>query len=893
MQAVREVEGVAEYRLANGLQLLLVADDSKPSTTVNLTFRVGSRHENYGETGMALLLEHLLFKGSPAHPQVWAEFTKRGLAANGSTSFDRTNYTASFSTNDDNLRWYLGWQADAMVNSFIARRDLDSEMTVVRNEMERGENSPDRILYQKTLAAMFQWHSYGRDTIGARSDVENVDIPRLQAFYRLYYQPDNATLIVSGKFEPAKVIDWVAQSFGKIRKPARSLPHLYTMDPAQDGERSVTLRRSGGTPLLYAAYHTPPEASATHAAVELLALVMGDTPSGRLHKALTEQQLAASTFAYSQGLAEPGFALFGAQLAPGQYADAARTAMLATIEAVARQPLTAEELQRARVKWLKDWDQSFSNPEAIGHALGDAAGQGDWRLLFLTRDRIRSVTLAELQRAAEQYLIASNRTFASYVPTDAPERPPAPAAVDVVAELKAFKPQAAAAAVEAFDATPANIEQRTQRFTVGGIRAALLPKGTRGGVVHATLTLHFGDEKTLFGQGEVPDTVADLLDKGTQTLTRQQLQDKLDALRTEVGFSDALGRISVGISSRRNNLSDAIRLVGEMLRRPAFTAESLAEVKRQALAGIEQQRKEPEAVVENALARLANAQTPAYPRGDPRYARTFDEIIADVNAVTLEQVRAFHARFYGARVGEFSAVGDFDIAQVQRALQDAFADWNASGEPYARVPRPLKPLPAERLLLPTPDKQNATLLARLGVPLTDNDADYPALVMANHLLGGGGTSRLWKRVRETEGLSYDVGSHIAWGSLEPNSEWTANAIFAPQNRARVEAAFREELARALKDGFSAQELADGVRGVINLRRLARSQDATVAQGLANNEFLGRSFKRSEEVDRALQALTLAQVNAAMRKYIRPDAIATGVAGDFKSQLGALPAPRRP
>ena len=215
VQDVREVEGVHEYRLANGLQILLVPDDSKPTTTVNLTYRVGSRHENYGETGMAHLLEHLLFKGTPSHPQVWAEFTKRGLAANGSTASDRTNYTATFSANDDNLRWYLAWQADAMVNSFIARRDLDSEMTVVRNEMERGENSPDRILYQKTLAAMFQWHAYGRDTIGARSDVENVDIPRLQAFYRSYYQPDNATLIVRGRFVPAQVLAWVGQSFGR------------------------------------------------------------------------------------------------------------------------------------------------------------------------------------------------------------------------------------------------------------------------------------------------------------------------------------------------------------------------------------------------------------------------------------------------------------------------------------------------------------------------------------------------------------------------------------------------------------------------------------------------------------------------------------------------------
>ncbi|MBW8831326.1 MAG: insulinase family protein [Burkholderiales bacterium] len=873
---VTSVEGVDEYLLPNGLQVLLVPDDSKPTTTVNLTVRVGSRHENYGETGMAHLLEHMMFKGTPKHPKVWAEFEKRGLAANGSTAFDRTNYTASFSANEENLNWYVGWLADALVNSYVARKDLDTEMTVVRNEMERGENNPEGTLYKKTLAVMFDWHNYGKSPIGARADVENVDIPRLQAFYHSYYQPDNASLIVSGKFVPAKLIATVAQTFGKIKKPTRKLPTFYTLDPTQDGERSLTLRRVGGTPVFFAGYHVPAGADPDYAAVEVLANVMGDTPSGRLHKRLTEKQLAAGTFAFAQAMADPGFAIFGTQLAPGQDLDKARAELLATLESVAAEPVTDAEVQRAKAKWLNSWEQSFTNPEAVGHALSDYVSLGDWRFFFLLRDRVREVQTADVQRVATQYLLPANRTLGTYVPTDKPQRAPTPVAVNVAEQLKRFKPQVAAASTEAFEATPENIDKRTQMFTVAGLKAALLPKGTRGNAVHAYLTLRFGDEKSLFGTGEVPDFVAALLNKGTRTMSREQFQDRLDQLKTEMAVTSEAGQVNVILVSRRDTLPAAIALVGEMLRTPTFPTDTLEETKRGALSGIEQQRKQPEAVAENAVSRVGNP----YPRGDVRYARTFDEMVADVNAVTLEKVRDFHSRFYGAKRGEFAAVGDMDVTLVRKALEEALGDWNA-GMAFTRVPQPLLPIKPERLVLGVPDNQNATMLVRQGIPLTDNDADYPALMMANYLLGSGGNSRLWKRIREGEGLSYDVRSQVEWGSVEPHSEWIATAIFAPQNQPKVEKAFKEEVARALKDGFTAQELSEGQRGLLNYRRLSRAQDRSIAAGWARNLYLGRTYKRSAEVDAQLAKLTLDEVNAALRKYVKLDSTVAAFAGDFK------------
>ncbi len=876
-QPVQSVEGITEYRLANGMQVLLAPDDSKPTTTVNVTYRVGSRHENYGETGMAHLLEHLLFKGSPKHPAVWGEFTKRGLRANGSTSFDRTNYFASFAANDDNLKWYLDWQADAMVNSFIARKDLDTEMTVVRNEMERGENDPQRVLYQRGLAAMYQWHNYGKATIGARSDVENVDIPRLQAFYRTYYQPDNATLVISGKFDPPQVLTWVQESFGRIRAPKRKLPALYTVEPVQDGERSYTLRRSGGVPLLLAGYRVPPGAHPDFAAVDVLASILGDEPSGRLYKQLVQTQRAASVGGWAQDLADPGVMMFIAEFAPGQDVDAARAAMIATLEPPTREPITAEELERARAKWLNEWNRRFTNAESVGVALSETIGQGDWRLFFLQRDRVRDLKLADVQRVAAEVLLPANRVLGTYLPTEQPVRAPAPEKVDLAAALKGYKGDAAAVQAEAFSPTPANIDARTQRFALqSGMKVALLPKGSRGQVVQARLTLRYGDERSLFGRGDVPGFTAGLLDRGTGKLSRQQIQDRFEALQAQVHFGGDDAATTVGITTTRDKLPAVIALVGEVLRDASFPAPALEELRQQVLADIESRRKEPEAVVDNTLDRHGNP----YPRGDVRHARSFDEAVADAKAVTVEQVREFHARFYGAANAQFGASGDMDVAAVRKALEAAFGDWKSQGA-YARVPTPLVGVTPERFTIRTPDKQNATMQVRLALPLADTDADYATFTLANRMLGQGGSSRLWKRVREKEGLSYDVHSSVAWSSHEPNSMWQASAIFAPQNQPRVEAAFREEVARALKDGVTAQELDEARKGLLSARQLARAQDANLAGALNHNLYLDRTFAISQKVDDAIAAATLQSVNAALRKYLKPDQFVFAFGGDFK------------
>ena len=241
VEELNSIEGITEYRLKNGLQVLLFPDPSQETITVNMTYRVGSKHENYGETGMAHLLEHLVFKGTPRHKNIPKELTDHGAEPNGTTWTDRTNYFETFSATEENLKWALDLESDRMVNSFIAKKDLDSEMTVVRNELENGENSPVSVLIGRMLATSFDWHNYGKSTIGARTDLENVKIENLKAFYKKYYQPDNASLIVSGKIDLEKTIKLVNKYFSKIKRPKRQLQELYTEEPIQDGERQVTI----------------------------------------------------------------------------------------------------------------------------------------------------------------------------------------------------------------------------------------------------------------------------------------------------------------------------------------------------------------------------------------------------------------------------------------------------------------------------------------------------------------------------------------------------------------------------------------------------------------------------------------------------------------------------
>lgn len=872
IRKIASVEGITEYRLPNGLKVLMFPDASQDTITVSITYLVGSRQEGYGESGMAHLLEHMLFKGTPRHPDIKNELQLYGAHFNGSTSFDRTNYYETLAANEKNLDWALGLEADRMVNSNVAKKDLDSEMTVVRNEFESGENNPSSVLRERMAATAYLWHNYGRAIIGARSDIENVPIERLQAFYRNYYQPDNAVLLLSGRFDEAAALHLVERRFGKTPRPKRALAATYTVEPTQDGERSVTLRRAGEVQLVGALYHLPPGSHADYAALDILITALTKVPGGRLHRSLVETGKASSVYGGDQQQHDAGYAFFGASLSKDMPLDAARTALIATLEGIAADPITDDEVERARTQLQNEIEIALTNPRELGVALSEFIAMGDWRLFFLYRDRLREVKREDVQRVATQYLKTANRTLGIFVPTAQPDRAEIPPAPDVAALVQDYKGAAAVAAGEVFDPTPANIDARTiVRQLPGGMKLALLPKKTRGGTVVAHLTLRWGDEQSKMGRSAACNLASAMLMRGTTNHTREQLRDEFDRLKASV----SVGGEGTSIETLRANLPAVLRLVAEILREPAFPASEFEQLKRSALTGIEGMKSDPNALAGVQLSRHLDP----YPPEHWLYTPTLEERMQRLQSVSIDELRRCHDEFYGASNSELAVVGDFDAEEIARLAQQLFGEWK-SPRPFTRIASSYHDVPAINRNLDTPDKANAVFRAGLNLPLRDDQPDYPALALGNYLLGGSSDARLSRRIREQEGLSYSVRSWLSAGSIDAVGEFGISAIYAPQNRARIESGILEVLRQVLREGFSDADVAAARKGYLALRKLSRTQDGALAGRLANNLYLGRSFAWDADFDARIAALTPQQIQSALKRYLDPNKLSIVKAGDF-------------
>jgi zinc protease len=880
VERITSVEGITEYRLDNGLQVLLFPDSSNATITVNVTYLVGSVDEGYGETGMAHLLEHMLFKGTPSHPDPLKELQDMGANMNGTTSWERTNYFETLDATEENLIWALEFEADRMINANVAQADLDSEMTVVRNEFESSENDPIGVLLYRVLNTAYLWHGYGRPPIGSRADIENVPIERLQAFYRRHYQPDNAVLVVAGRFDETRALELIAEHFGPIPRPERVLVENYTAEPVQDGERLVQLERVGDVQSVMAGFHASDGNHADFVPLQVAARVLADTPSGRLYRALVETGLAAEIGTYEMQLKDPGVILFYAILRPDGDLERVREIMLETIAELETNPITEDEVERIRNQALSSLDRLMNNPQAVARQLSDWAAMGDWRMFFLDRDRVREVAAAQAQAAALHYFKPSNRTVGLFTPDPSPDRTTIPERPLLTELLDGYTGDEARSAGEAFDPSPANIDARTLRRELpGGVELWMLPKETRGDEVSATIRLHYGTLASLTGRDTAASITAQMLMRGTTSRSRQDIQDELDRLQSRLGVGGGAGTVSATIQSTREKLPAVLDLAYEVLTEPAFPESELRTLKEAAVTGIEAQRSEPNAIVQLELSRHLGQN---YVPGDPRYTPTFDEQIENLNAVDVAALREFHADFYGASNAHIVVIGDFDPDEIEASLTAALGGWRSPGD-YEQIetPYPDPVPPPVNLSFDTPDKENAYFFTVQPIRMSNEHEDYPAMLLGNYILGDGAGSRLFARIRGREGLSYGAYSSFSAPSASDGARFIGQAIAAPENISRVEASFFDELETILSEGFSGEEIDAAKRSWAQNRQLSRSQDGSLVSMLESHMHYGRTMAWDAELEAKVAALTADEIRAAMRRHLDLDAMITMKGGDFE------------
>jgi zinc protease len=882
-QYQRTIEGIKEYSLKNGLKILLIPDATQSNVVVNIVYNVGSRHEGYGEKGMAHLLEHMLFKSTKNLGDIKKMLSEKGANANGTTWYDRTNYYEVFPSNEENLRWSLQMEADRMLNATMLQSDLDKEFSVVRNEFEISENYPSRVLEERIISTAYLWHNYGNSTIGSKEDIERVKADRLKVFYEKYYQPDNATLIIAGKFDEKVALDAVSEYFGGLARPTRVLDKTYTVEPAQDGERYVELKRSGDIQLIGAVYHAASYADKDTGPLDALIEILTSDPSGYLYKALVDTHKASGVYAYQPTLRDPGFVYFSIEVPKDKDFEDAKSTFLSKLDSIPYIPYTQEDVNRAKAKLLKYIENRKNNTLSTAIGLTEIIGAGDYRLYFLYRDAIENLTLDDVKRVAERYFKANNRTYGIFLPAKDELRVKPDELLDSnIAELTSdYKGKAEEIEDLSFEPTIENVKANLTTGTLdNGFKYGFIKKPIKGKKVVASFRIPVGNLKDLTGKQTIASVMSSLLTAGTKTMTKEQIEDQLDQLKSQISLGFGGQDLAIRVSTYQEFLQPTFELLHQLLTESIFPENEFNKTITNYKASIEQGKNEPQSIVFREISR----KTSPYTNGHPFYTPSPDEEIAGLDAVSRQDVINFYQTILGGEHGLGTVVGDLDAATVKTLLASTFGDWKSSVA-YEKILPQYMETKASDELINTPDKENAAAVGAIAFRMDRKNPDYPAMVMANEMLGQGGflTARIPTRLREKEGISYGAGSFQSIPYDNDVAQWGLYAFFNPTVQSKVDAAIKEEINNALKDGFTKEELDNTLKGWLNERAVSLGTDNFLINLVNGVLYYGNSLDDYTDLETKVKALNVETINKAMAKYLSSDKLILIYAGDFNKK----------
>ena len=863
-------EGVEELRLeANGLRVLLLPDAAVPVVAVCIVYHVGSRNEAVGHTGSTHLLEHLMFKGSrrfnPAEGRQIARVLERvGAHFNATTWFDRTNYYEILPP--EHLELALELEADRMRSSLLRAEDLATEMTVVRNEFERGENEPLDVLLKESFAIAFREHPYHHPTIGWRSDIENTSVERLRAFYDTFYHPDNASLVLVGSFDREEALRLVARHFGELPRAGHPLPRVVTREPRQEGERRFVVRRAGEVGWVALSWRAPEAASPDTHPLAVLADALGGGVTSRLYQRLVETGLCLEVQAVAWQLRDPGLFQVFATLNPPTPHDKVERIIRREIALLARKGLTKAELERARAQVEAQTAYHRDSPGQVAASLAEAISAVDWHFWLDYLDRIRAVGRDDVLRVAGATFVDDAVSVGYFIPRDGRRG----AGGEARGEAGGRRPQPCHFRSE--------LAARVHESSLpGGGHLLLLPRHTNTTVqLHGSLIAGHGVVGT--EDWSVASLIPDMLERGTASHSRLAIARLLEDRGIELGVSgDSLNPFEVFCSGRclSRHLPLLLDLLAEMLFAPLFPDEELEKLRSLRLGELAQAHEDTFQRAFEAFARLT------YPRGHPHFRRPIEERKAALEGVAREELARTHAALYGPATLVLALVGDFDpaavAARVGKLVGGASGGSRSVPDLARRGPAAAPPQEARE---PMPDKPNLDVVIGHPGGLRRADGDFLAASLGNSILGHSTlSSRLGVRLRDREGLTYGVVSRFFGASLI-DGPWAVSLSVAPANLERAVVALREEIGRFVAEGPSDAELDDERAAMAGSYRVSLATPMGVAHELVR---LARHRLPVGEIDRIPEqvlALRRDAVVEAVREHIDPAHLSLAAAGDL-------------
>ena len=892
-QSVDKVQGVTETHLANGLTILSKEAHAAPVVYFSVWYKVGSRNEISGQTGLSHILEHMMFKGTNDLPPGAIDhlFLTNGGEINASTGEDRTEYHELIAA--DRLELAARIEADRMENSKFDPTELAHEMTVVRSELEGDANSPGFDLEANTFTpAAFTSHPYHWPVIGWRTDVEAVSGRRdvIYDYYRKHYMPNNAIVVMVGDFDTKKAVAIVQKQFGIY--PAGILDtHNITPEPPQRGERRVTLKRPGTTGEVLVGYHVPETGQPDHYVLDVISQILSGGRSARLYQALVEKGIAQSASGNDSDNKDPYLMVFDGTPSAGVTNNAVETALEAEIAKLQTTPVTAGELARAITQTEATF--IYQNDSVSGQAndLGAYAviGLPHYRATYL--NKIRAVTAADIQRAAKTYFTADNRTVAYFDPQPVPAGaiPPPPPVTDNFGSAKPVTDPRQKALL-------ANLDKEFNSVSPATTKPASAPKPTRivlpNGMTLIVQENHANKTVALSGfvragsafdpDGKYGDAqmTAAMLGRGTTTKTALQLALSLESVGASVGIGAGEESASLGGASLSQDFGLTLNTLADELQRSSFPTDQIERLRAQILSGIEDSRQDTGGTGgAGTQAEIAFAQA-IYPKGHPYWDPTLDQSAAAIKSLTRADLTAFYNTYYRPDTTALVVVGDVNTPDVIKQVTAAFGGWPKPASPAPALRIPDVPVPAKApapIVIPLADAPQTSILFGYSGGLTQTSPDYFAAQILNYTLGGDTFgSRLGKSIRDENGLAYSVSS-----GFEARHGAGPFQVFVganPKNATRAITLLRQILTQEQQYGVTPDEVRLAKLYITGSYPLRLETNAGVAGVLTLAEDYGLGLDFPQRRNALYNAVTVEQVNAAAKKYLHPGTGVLVIAG---------------